>query len=282
MKIVALVGSHPRHFAFLSAIMRTGWLKGVILEIREEHVPSPEPRVPAALGSLFRTHFSRRATSEEHFFGEIARQSRSNVKQLPTLQVTQDELNSEDSRKFLSSLGPDLILSYGVHKVGSEILAVPGSRAWNLHGGLSPWYRGVMTHFWPSYFLEPQFTGMTLHETTSIIDSGPIIHQNGVELVRGDGLHDVACRAVQGMCEEIEGALALFERTGDYEVQPQPVTGRTWLNRDWSVDHLRVIYDYFDDRIVDMVLDGEIAGREPVLVRQQGLGLRGASAPSSP
>jgi hypothetical protein len=32
---------------------------------------------------------------------------------------------------------------------------------WNIHGGLSPWYRGAITHFWPSYMLEPQLTGMS-------------------------------------------------------------------------------------------------------------------------
>jgi len=269
VRIVAMIGSHPRHFAILSAIMRTGWLKGVVLERREEHVPSPGPHISTALEPLFRTHFSRRASSEARFFGEIASQSNSQIVGFPTLEVTRGELNSEATRVFLASHQPDLIVSYGVHKLRPEVIAIPGSRAWNVHGGLSPWYRGVMTHFWPSYFLEPQFTGMTLHETTATIDAGPIVHRTGVGLFRGDGLHDLACRAVQGMCDEIDRVLALFEAKGDCETAPQPLTGRTWLSRDWSVDHLRVIYDYFDDQIVNLVLDGVIAGREPALFRQQ-------------
>ena len=35
----------------------------------------------------------------------------------------------------------------------------------------------------PSYMLEPQMTGMTLHETTEHLDAGGIVHQTGVELV---------------------------------------------------------------------------------------------------
>ena len=30
--------------------------------------------------------------------------------------------------------------------------------------------------------LEPQFTGMTLHETTQQIDGGDIIHQTGIKI----------------------------------------------------------------------------------------------------
>ena len=60
---------------------------------------------------------------------------------------------------------------------------------WNIHGGLSPWYRGGVTHFWPSYLLEPEYTGMTLHELTNDIDGGGIIHQNISSLNIKDGIH---------------------------------------------------------------------------------------------
>ena len=46
-----------------------------------------------------------------------------------------------------------------------------------MHGGLSPWYKGGATHFWPTYLIEPEFTGITVHETTKDLDAGAIIHQ---------------------------------------------------------------------------------------------------------
>ena len=33
----------------------------------------------------------------------------------------------------------------------------------NLHLGLSPWFKGSVTLFWPFYHLMPQFCGSTFH-----------------------------------------------------------------------------------------------------------------------
>ena len=67
------------------------------------------------------------------------------------------------------------------------------------------------THFWPSYFLEPQMTGMTIHDLTQDIDGGNIIHQNSVSLVKGDSLHDLACRAVKEMGNDLNILISKFK-----------------------------------------------------------------------
>ena len=41
---------------------------------------------------------------------------------------------------------------------------------------------------------EPEFTGITVHETTDEIDAGAIIHQEVVKLNKEDGIHENACR----------------------------------------------------------------------------------------
>ena len=116
--------------------------------------------------------------------------------------------------------------------------------------------------------LEPQMTGMTIHETTDAIDGGEIIHQNAAELMRGDGIHDLACRAVAGMAGELPELLRVFA-TG--QLRPpvrQKTTGRIWRSSDWRPEHLHLIYDFYGNRIVDRFLDGEFAGKSPHLTRQ--------------
>ncbi len=137
---------------------------------------------------------------------------------------------------------------------------------WNIHGGLSPWYRGVTTHFWPSYQLEPQMTGMTVHETTDAIDGGAVIHQSAAKLHRGDGLHDLACRAVMALGEEMPRLVAALANLKP--PKPQGTTGRIWRSADWRPEHLHLIYDLYDDRIVDRYLDGDFIQSEPKLFRQ--------------
>ena len=46
-------------------------------------------------------------------------------------------------------------------------------------------------------------TGMTVHDLSQELDAGDVVHQNAVDLVKGDGIHDLACRAVFGLGKEL-------------------------------------------------------------------------------
>jgi folate-dependent phosphoribosylglycinamide formyltransferase PurN len=182
--------------------------------------------------------------------------------------ISLEELNGPKTWSVIDRVQPDLLLSYGVHKLSPETLAHAPQNKWNIHGGLSPWYRGVITHFWPSYFLQPQFTGMTLHETTEAIDGGAVVHQSLAPLVRGDGVHDLACRAVEGFAAELPAIISRVA-AGSHRAPVVPTTsGRIWRNADWHPAHLHPVYDLYQNRIVDRYLDGEFAQVAPKIVRQ--------------
>lgn len=268
MKIVFLTGSHPRHAYIARQLAETSALAGLVIEEREEFVPSPPEGLPESTRKLFIHHFERREQAEKRFFGEGSLPERPG---LTTRRVTVDQLNGPAVWSLLDTIRPDLVLSYGVHKLSPETLAKAPGRAWNIHGGLSPWYRGVITHFWPSYLLEPQMTGMTLHETTEAIDGGNLVHQTAAPMVRGDGLHDVACRAVTALGEELPALVETISRQGGPHATPtkvQTTTGRIWRSSDWRPAHLHLIYEHYGDRIVDHYLDGAFEHREPRLYRQ--------------
>jgi len=262
MKAVFLTGSHPRHAAIARAINDAGHLAGLVIEQREAFVPEPPPGLPAATEALFRLHFERRDEAERRHFGEALLPS------VPRLDVSRDDLNTAATIAFINALQPDLILSYGVHKLTPETLdGMSAPLKWNIHGGLSPWYRGVTTHFWPSYFLEPQMTGMTVHELTQDIDGGAVVHQSAAALVRGDGVHDLACRAVQSLAKDMAQLLVVVSSDMRAPVR-QATTGRIWRSVDWRPEHLHVVYELYGDRVVDRVLDGDLEGAVPKLIRQ--------------
>ena len=260
MNLVFLTGSHPRH-AFMARSLAAGGLRGLVIERREAFVPGPPAGLPAATAALFRRHFTARDEAEARHFGAAV------LPEVATRAIEIDELNTATTVDFINGCKPDLVLSYGVHKLTSETLStIDCPLKWNIHGGLSPWYRGVTTHFWPSYCLEPQMTGMTVHELTEAIDGGALIHQSAAELVRGDGLHDLAARAVMSLaCEAPRLLLATANLRPPHR---QGTTGRIWRSTDWRPEHLHLIYDFYQDRIVDRCLDGEFNQAEPKLFRQ--------------
>ena len=90
----------------------------------------------------------------------------------------------------------DLLLSFGCSKIDNLILKEI-LKYLNIHGGLSPNFRGSISNFWPTYLLEPQLTGYTLHKLSNSIDGGEIIFQTSVKLHKNDGIHDSNCRALK-------------------------------------------------------------------------------------
>jgi len=263
MSVVAITGDHPRHCFLVQQLAKAGLLSGWIVEQRKPFVPTPGDDVPLGLHRLFNLHFARREEAEHRAFGALTPSS-VNMEQLP---VEVSALNGVDARRFLVDRAPRFVVSYGCHKLDDPMLKATSARFWNTHGGLSPWYRGVHTHFWPSYLLEPQMTGVTLHETTEAIDGGAIIHQSGVTLNRGDGLHDLACAAVKTYALELPAVLGRALALGNVEGKVQTTTGRIWTAAMWRPEHLIPIYEHYEDRIVDRCLDGEITGRTPTLHR---------------
>lgn len=261
-KILFMTGSHPRHAAVARELYKTGMLAGLVIENREEHTPVAPNDISDNLVKLFNHHFQKRAESEQRFF------SNPDFPEVKTLHTSLEKLNSVETQNFIREAEPDLLLSYGVHMLTNETLACASGETWNIHGGLSPWYRGCITHFWPSYMLEPQMTGMTIHNLTQQLDAGDVVHQNVAPLVKGDGLHDLACRAVQGMIDDMLKLSSALEGEKEILKKSHKTTGKLWIANDWRPAHLRLIYDTYNDQIVDAYLNGDLGKREIKLHRQ--------------
>ncbi|MEI9905974.1 MAG: hypothetical protein WDN06_20265 [Asticcacaulis sp.] len=261
MKIVFLTGSHPRHAYMARCLAGTGALAGLVIEEREAFVPEAPAGLPPATEALFRCHFAARDEAEARHFGAAV------LPGVPIRKVEMAELNTGATVDFINGLRPHLVMSYGVHKLTPETLdGIQAPLKWNIHGGLSPWYRGVTTHFWPSYFLG---TADDRHDGARA-DAGyrrrRADHQSTAGLVRGDGLHDLAARAVMALGREMPPLIRAVAR-----LKPphrQGTTGRIWRSADWRPAHLHLIYEQYEDRIVDHYLDGAFGQAEPKLFRQ--------------
>ncbi len=267
-KVLLITGDHPRHLHAVASIASFHEIVGWIIEEREPLLPKfsiSDLNVDTELKEFWDRHFHARYTSEYRFFVDefsefdlVSKKSR-DLMSPRILRVSQDSLNSSSTISFVSNTDADIAISYGCHVLQKKILDEMPLEKYNIHAGISPWYRGCITHFWPSYFLEPQMTGMTLHRLTDVLDGGQILHQNSASLVRGDGLHDLACRTVRSFQEELPSLISRIE-TGDYHLEEQKSSGKLWMASDWNPHHLRLVYGFFEDKIVDYCIDsGKVA-----------------------
>ncbi|MCP4588298.1 formyltransferase family protein [Pseudoalteromonas sp.] len=262
MSVVFICGSHPRHAYIARQIASTGHLSYLIIEQREAHLPTPDSSLSKDLKDLFNHHFSERERIENVFFGKLE------WPDVPILSVSKDELNSSNVIDIISRYAKSLLLSYGCHKLDNVLLDEGPKHRWNCHGGLSPWYKGAITHFWPSYMLEPQMTGMTVHELTADLDAGAVVHQCVSPLVRGDTLHMLAARAVLEIGKDLPRLVNMAINNHDFKKKSHDSSGMLWRSGQWQPHHLDLIYCQFKDRIVDAFLDGKLGNKAPKIFRQ--------------
>lgn len=265
MRIVFLCGSHPRHMYMANKLFETGLLSGLVIEKRGEFVPKLPPGLNEIDRANFIRHFLARQQAEEKFFDHV--DCNTVQKQVLSKNIDMETLNSEITVQFIKDIKPDVILSYGVHKLSDEIINICPDKAFNIHGGLSPWFKGCITLFWPFYFLRPNWAGMTIHHLSASIDAGDIVHHSVPTLERGDKLHEVACKAVIQAGEDIAKLMLLLEKGEKLARVKQSSNGKLFTAAEWQVQHLRLIYNTFNDDIVDRYLDGEITSPPPKLVR---------------
>jgi methionyl-tRNA formyltransferase len=262
MNITFITGSHPRHAYIARKLAETGFLDCLIIEKRESFIPSPPDGIPKSLQQLFIHHFNERERIENEMF---------DTDDWPDCEIkviTHKQLNSAETQCFLKDKNPDLLLSYGCHKLSTKTLECVSGEKWNFHGGLSPWYKGAVTHFWPSYMLEPQMTGMTVHHLTQNLDAGGIIHQCVAELIPKDTLHKLAARAVIKLGDDIPKLLKKLSEQGSLPSQEHTTTGMIWRGEHWRPEHLKLIYEQYNDQIVDEYLSGNIKNNPPKIYQQ--------------
>ncbi|MFZ3043655.1 MAG: formyltransferase family protein [Minisyncoccia bacterium] len=264
MKILLFSADHPRHLFIHSAVLKHFDVCGVVYMQRENIVPEPPAVVLPHDAENFRRHFADRHAAEQKYFGEIKIEDIASG--VPIHRCDPQSLNSPEVAEFVQTCAPDMVFIFGVKIIKDPVLSVLPKDRVNMHVGLSPWYKGAATLFWPFYNMQPQFCGVTFHQIVPAADAGAIIHQCSPELSLGDGIHDVACKTLLAAQKDLVALLRQREKNGSFTEVPQRTSGRLYLESAFHPEHLRVIYDLFDNDMVDAYLRGELSQEKPTLI----------------
>ncbi len=250
--------------AFHKAILDAVEVCGVVCMQREHMSPTPPPNISAHDLQNFVRHFEDRVIAEKKYFGD--RTAQSVFTSTPVRYCTPASLNTAETASFVTSCAPDVVVIFGTMLIKDPVLAaLPRDRV-NLHLGLSPWYRGAATLFWPFYNMQPQYCGATIHQIVAAADAGAIIHQSLPVLEAGDGIHDVACKTVVQSSRDMVALLKKRVLDGSFEAHEQRSAGRLYREADFRPEHLRVIYDLFNNDMVDAYIRGDLTHEIPPVI----------------
>ena len=101
--------------------------------------------------------------------------------------------------------------NYGCSIIQEPLLSVFDGRFVNVHLGLSPYYRGSGTNFWPLVNKEPEFVGATFMHIDSGIDTGEIIHQIRADYFWGDTPSSIGNRLILKMSATLKDLILNFD-----------------------------------------------------------------------
>lgn len=242
LRLVILCGGSPRHLHFANALCRradvlaivqeggTEWSRGKILRLMR-------PRTFFNKGWRWLRDRRRYAGGHEakFFFGDqpARLERRDLVRTFPTV-------NHPGVAELVRTLSPDLVAVFGTSLIRGALLEPGRPPLVNLHGGLSPHYRGADCTFWALHNGEPEQVGCTLHYIDGGIDTGVLIAHACPEVRPGDDELALFWRAVAHstdvFCELLDRLI-----DGEHFGQRQPGRGRLYQVKDRLLKHERAL-----------------------------------------
>jgi methionyl-tRNA formyltransferase len=183
-----------------------------------------------------RAHFDRLARTEGEFFAAADWNGFS----MPVETVARGQLNTPAIVEKVRTARPDAIAVFGCGIIKGDLLsAVPPGRMLNIHQGLSPYYRGSGTNFWPFVEGRLEYVGVTVHTIDPGVDTGGVIAHGRPKVQPADTQHMIGCRTIEVSADILCQAFGFVARNEALLPIEQWPGGRVYKRADFNVHVLR-------------------------------------------
>lgn len=248
-KIVILTGSELRHRYFRQFLSCSKYIKVLKSYCEGEEKSLKNLILKSSQEKDLRIqHLNQRECYEREFFLEFCQK---NIDNSNPVYIDKGAINHQKYVDEIQYLDPDLIISYGCSIINSKLLEHFKDRFINVHLGLSPYYRGSGTNYFPFVNNEPVFCGVTFMHIDRGIDTGEIIHQIRAELRYGDNIHLVGNRLIESMTSETEKLIFNFDTLKNKSVNFPPLPRYFYKNKDFTEKSLEILYDNFSSGMIE-------------------------------
>lgn len=248
-KIILLTGSELRHDFFRMFIAHDEDIE-VLASYCESKKGSLNSIVQLEENNSIRTqHLIIREIVEKDFF-EVFCDSVED--ESSPMSIEKGEINNKENVDRIISLEPDLIIAYGCSIIDSELLEVFEGRFINIHLGLSPYYRGSGTNFWPFVNEELQFIGTTFMYIDSGIDTGEIIHQIRADVNYQDSIHQIGNRLIRDSFIACKRIIKNFENLDILKpFMFDKNDEKYYRNKNFTEDKLKLAYQNMENGLIE-------------------------------
>lgn len=256
MRLGILTSVETRHRYFAHRLRAALPVAAVVyehVEYRPAEVETPD--LTAEERQLVADHFLERARQEEVSFGRLSEWIPDRG-EFRASHVGPAELNADCTLRFLETADVDTVAVFGTDLVRPPLLGRWPGRMVNLHLGLSPYYRGTATNFYPLLNGEPEYVGATIHLLDAGIDAGPILKHVRPAIQADDTPHTIGCNAIAAGVEAMIAALQDLD-AGRRTAVPQweVPNARLYLRRDYNPRQVIELRRKIDAGLITKYLD---------------------------
>lgn len=222
MNALVLTSTSPRHQFFAQQVAAHFELAAVVCERKRNYYVQQQEQSEAV-----RTHFAKNAAAELVCFQDLL------IEGSPIFETVPD-INAPEVVQWVSTLDVDVVCLFGTSILQTPWLAGFPGKIVNLHLGLSPWYRGSATLFWPFADSAVEFLGTTIHLAVEKVDAGAILHRIRPTLLPDENYYQITHQLIRQSIESFPGVV---QRYLDGRLIPQPqekVVGRICRKADFN------------------------------------------------
>ena len=192
MKITLFSSNQPRHLNLAKSLSN---IADKVFFISEVSTIRPgETDDFYRKSDTMKNYFSNVIESEKKIFGDICFLP-ANVRQLA---IKSGDLNKLSKNVLSEALNSEIYIVFGSSYIkGWLIDFLVSKNAFNIHMGISPYYRGSSCNFWALYDKNPSYVGATIHMLSKGLDSGDILFHCIPKPQKGDNCFDFTMRSVK-------------------------------------------------------------------------------------
>ena len=224
MKAVVLTSNSLRH-KYFSKVMNDHFnLVGIISEPKEftyEQVKQDSKTI--------RKHFANLKKYEQEAFDNVIFPENVDI-----LNLQKSRINDADVIEWAILKNPDVILLFGTAILKSEWLKIFENKIINLHLGLSPYYRGSATLFWPFFYDEIECVGATIHLASEKVDAGDIIGRVKPDLIVGDNYYSINIKTIKKAIDLMPQYIFSFLKCEISPIRQNHIAGRLCKRKDFN------------------------------------------------
>lgn len=258
MKLALLTSNHIRHMYFAEVLKRHHDLRLVVAE--EKGNQSQYSGSDNAESEILRKHFERRDEEHQTFFGPIKDFPSDRVE---VVHVSRGGVNTSEIVAKIQAHSIEGIAVFGCGILHERVFDLCPNRVINAHQGLSPYYRGSGTNFWPFVFRELQCVGVTIHYIDAGIDTGGIICHGRPEIEKHDTMHNIGCKTIVVSAKLMVKVFQILEQGTALEGIPQWAAGRLFQRKDFNAQAVLRVEKNLQSGMVDEYVERLNQDKQP-------------------